>query len=160
MEQGGDGRRRDAADRHALESQPARANYLADPAGKRIAWVNENAVKAGHPYSPYLADHKQRTFGTIKAADGTILYYEMITPKLEPGKRYPVFFQHYGGPHSQTVSRAWESPLEQYIVDRGYIFFQIDNRGSANRGTAYRRPDLSCDGRRSRSPTSWPGRNG
>jgi dipeptidyl-peptidase-4 len=23
----------------------------------------------------------------------------MITPKLEPGKRYPVFFQHYGGPH-------------------------------------------------------------
>jgi dipeptidyl-peptidase-4 len=27
--------------------------------------------------------------------------------------------------------------MEQYIVDQGYIFFQIDNRGSANRGTAY-----------------------
>jgi dipeptidyl-peptidase-4 len=117
-------------------NQPAQS-YLADPAGKRIAWVNENAVKPGHPYYPYLADHKQRTFGTIKAADGTTLYYEMITPKLEPGKRYPVFFQHYGGPHSQTVGRAWSSPMEQYVVDRGYIFFQIDNRGSANRGTAY-----------------------
>ncbi|THD35757.1 MAG: S9 family peptidase [Sphingomonas sp.] len=117
-------------------NQPAQS-YLADPAGKRIAWVNENAVKAGHPYYPYLADHKQRTFGTIKAADGTTLYYEMITPKLEPGKRYPVFFQHYGGPHTQTVTRGWESPMEQYIVDRGYIFFQIDNRGSANRGTAF-----------------------
>jgi len=111
--------------------------YLADPAGKRIAWINENAVKPGHPYYPYLAEHKQRTFGTIKAADGTTLYWEMITPKLEPGKRYPVFFQHYGGPHSQTVTRGWESPMEQYIVDKGYIFFQIDNRGSANRATAY-----------------------
>ena len=35
-------------------NQPAQT-YLADPAGKRIAWVNENAVKPGHPYYPYLA---------------------------------------------------------------------------------------------------------
>ncbi|HEX4693486.1 MAG TPA: DPP IV N-terminal domain-containing protein [Sphingomonas sp.] len=111
--------------------------FLADTVGKRIAWINENALEPGHPYYPYLGEHKQRTFGTIKAADGTTLYWEMITPKLEPGKRYPVFFQHYGGPHSQTVTRGWESPMEQYVVDRGYIFFQIDNRGSANRGTAY-----------------------
>ena len=117
-------------------SQPPQS-FLADASGKRIAWINENAVKPGHPYYPYLGNHRERTFGTIKAADGTTLYYEMITPKLEPGKRYPVFFQHYGGPHSQTVTRGWESPMEQYIVDQGYIFFQIDNRGSANRGTAY-----------------------
>jgi dipeptidyl-peptidase-4 len=61
----------------------------------------------------------------------------MITPRLEPGKRYPVFFQHYGGPHSQTVSRAWGGAFQQYIVDRGYIWFQIDNRGSANRGKVF-----------------------
>lgn len=117
-------------------SQPPQT-YLADPAGKRIAWIIENAVKPGHPYYPYLGEHRERSFGTIKAADGTTLYYEMITPKLEPGKRYPVFFQHYGGPHTQTVTRGWENPMEQYIVSKGYIFFQIDNRGSANRGTAY-----------------------
>ena len=40
----------------------------------------------------------QITCGTFKADDGTTLYWEMITPKLVPGKRYPVFFQHYGGP--------------------------------------------------------------
>ncbi|MES2095405.1 MAG: DPP IV N-terminal domain-containing protein [Pseudomonadota bacterium] len=117
-------------------NQPPQS-YLADANGKRIAWINENAVQPGHPYYPYLAQHRTRSFGTIKAVDGTTLYYEMITPKMEPGKKYPVFFQHYGGPHSQTVTRGWESPMEQYIVDQGYIFFQIDNRGSANRGTAY-----------------------
>ena len=111
--------------------------YLADMTGQRLAWINENAVVPGHPYYPYLAQHRARSFGTIKAADGTELHYEMITPPLVPGKKYPVFFQHYGGPHSQTVTRGWESPLEQYIVGKGYIFFQLDNRGSPNRGKAF-----------------------
>ncbi|CAN5331974.1 S9 family peptidase [soil metagenome] len=111
--------------------------YLADTNGKRIAWVNENAIVAGHPYFPYLAAHRPTTFGTTKAADGSVLYWEMQTPVLEPGKKYPVFFEHYGGPHSQTVSRNWGSVLHQYLVSQGWIVFQIDNRGSANRGTAF-----------------------
>ncbi len=117
--------------------QPSQV-YLADASGKRIAWVNENAVTAAdHPYNPYLASHRERTFGTIKGPDGTVLHWEMVSPQREPGKRYPVFFQHYGGPHAQTVSKAWGGALQQYIVDRGYVWFQIDNRGSANRGKAF-----------------------
>nr|WP_233503696.1 S9 family peptidase [Sphingomonas psychrotolerans] len=117
--------------------QPSQV-YLAEASGKRIAWVNENAVTAAdHPYNPYLASHRERSFGTIKGPDGTELHWEMVSPKREPGKRYPVFFQHYGGPHAQTVSKAWGGALQQYIVDRGYVWFQIDNRGSANRGKAY-----------------------
>ena len=118
-------------------NQPAQL-YLADATGKRLAWVNENALNAAHPYHPYLASHQQRSFGTIKAEDGSTLYWEMITPPLEPGKKYPVFFQHYGGPGTgQQVTRAWNGVLPQYIVDRGYIYFQIDNRGSYNRGKAF-----------------------
>ncbi len=112
--------------------------YLADTAGKRVAWINENAVVPGHPYYPYLAAHRDTQFGTIKADDGSTLYYEMITPKLEPGKKYPVFFQHYGGPGTgQQVMRNWLGALPQYLVQHGYIFFQIDNRGSYNRGKAF-----------------------
>ncbi|WP_447406482.1 prolyl oligopeptidase family serine peptidase, partial [Clostridium perfringens] len=44
---------------------------------------------------------------------------------------------HYGGPGSQTVTRGWQGALPQYLVERGYIFFQIDNRGSPNRGRAF-----------------------
>lgn len=112
--------------------------YLADTTGKRISWIDQNAIAAGHPYYPFLAGHQPTRFGTIKAADGSTLYWEMITPPLAPGRRYPVFFQHYGGPGTgQQVTRAWGGALPQYLVDQGWIFFQIDNRGSYNRGKAF-----------------------
>jgi dipeptidyl-peptidase-4 len=121
-------------------SNPAQPpqQYLADTGGKRLAWINENAVTGAHPYAPFLADHQQTRFGTLKAADGTVLQWEMITPPLEPGRKYPVFFQHYGGPGTgQQVTRGWQGALPQYLVSQGWIFFQIDNRGSYNRGKAF-----------------------
>ena len=117
-------------------SQPPQV-YLADESGKRLTWVEENKLDASHPYAPYLANHRLPTFGTVKAADGSTLYWKMITPPLQPGKRYPVLFEHYGGPTSQTVTKGWTSPLEQAIVGLGYIYFDIDNRGSPNRGTDF-----------------------
>ena len=123
--------------RRSNPSQPTQV-YLADTAGQRLAWINENALQPGHPYYPYLQAHQTTRFGTIKAADGTPLYWEMITPPLKPGKKYPVFFEHYGGPGTgQQVTRAWGGALPQYLVSQGWIFFQIDNRGSYNRGTAF-----------------------
>ena len=122
--------------RRSNPSQPTQV-YLADTSGKRLAWINENAIQPGHPYHPFLASHRPTQFGTIRADDGSELHWEMITPPLEPGKRYPVFFQHYGGPGSQTVTRGWQGALPQFLVDQGYIFFQIDNRGSPNRGRAF-----------------------
>jgi dipeptidyl-peptidase-4 len=120
----------------SADRQPAQS-YLADGQGQRLAWIEENPLDADHPYAPYLASHRSAQYGTIPAEDGTPLHWMMITPELEPGKRYPVFFEHYGGPHAQTVDRGWRGALAQAIVDRGYIFFQIDNRGSANRGVEF-----------------------
>jgi len=131
----------DKAATHLLvtRSSPAQPPqvYLADATGKRVAWIEENRLDAGHPYAPYLAAHRPVSYGTLKAADGTTLHYEMITPKLEAGKRYPVFFEHYGGPTAQQVKRAWKNPMAQYWVSKGWIYFQIDNRGSSNRGAAF-----------------------
>jgi len=113
--------------------------YLADAAGKRISWLERNDIDASHPYAPYLPSLRPTTFGTIKAADGTTtLHYEMITPKLVPGKKYPVFMEHYGGPGAQQVVNKWNgASLAQYVVDQGYVYFQIDNRGASNRGTRF-----------------------
>nr|WP_294851271.1 DPP IV N-terminal domain-containing protein [uncultured Sphingomonas sp.] len=120
--------------------QPSQ-RYLADANGNRIAWIEENRVDASHPYAPYAASHEPVKFGSIKGPSGDTLYWRMITPhNMEVGKRYPVFFQHYGGPHNQSVTNGWMSELAQYIVDRGYIWFEIDNRGSANRGVAFEKP--------------------
>ncbi|MDP4575486.1 DPP IV N-terminal domain-containing protein [Qipengyuania sp. G39] len=114
--------------------------YLADQTGERLAWVEENALDAEHPYAPFLASHRPTQYGTIAAEDGTPLYWEMVTPEMESGKRYPVYFYHYGGPGPQIVNRGWSGALRQAIVDKGYIWFALDNRGSANRGVAFEQP--------------------
>ncbi|MBB5705880.1 S9 family peptidase [Sphingopyxis panaciterrulae] len=111
--------------------------YAASADGRRSGWISENRIDAKHPYAPYLAAHRPVTFGTMTATDGSTLHYRMITPELEAGKRYPVFVEHYGGPTAQEVTREWMKPFAQYLVSKGWIYFQIDNRGSANRGRAF-----------------------
>ena len=120
-------------------SQPSQS-YLADSSGARITWIEENALDGDHPYTPYLSSHVMPEFGTIPAEDGTELHYMMYLPEMEPGKRYPVFYYHYSGPGPQLVNRAWDGALAQAIVDRGYIYFVLDNRGSANRGVDFEQP--------------------
>lgn len=112
--------------------------YLADGSGKRLRWLSENAMTGDHPYGPYLASHAKTRFGMIKAADGSTLYTRIMTPPLEPGKQYPVFMLHYGGPGAgRVVTNQWGSPVYQYLVDRGWIVFAVDNRGTPDRGKAF-----------------------
>jgi len=128
---------------HALvtRSNPGQPSqtYLADAVGKRLTWVEENALNATHPYAPYLDSHVKPTFGTVAGPDGTPLHYRMLTPKLVAGKRYPVFFYVYGGPHGQQVTDDWHKslPLHEALVDKGWIVFTIDNRGTNRRGTKF-----------------------
>ncbi len=127
---------------YVTRSNPAQPpqSYLATPDGKRVAWIEENAVTGDHPYAPFLASHVAPEFGTIAAEDGTPLHWMMLKPKMEAGKRYPVFFSHYGGPGPQMVTKGWGGALAQSIVDKGYIYFVLDNRGSANRGVDFEQP--------------------
>lgn len=111
--------------------------YLADAAGRRIAWIEENRLDASHPYAPFLDSHETATFGTLPAADGTPIPWKMISPKREPGRRYPVFVQVYGGPSGGQVQRNWQNPIHQYLVDQGWIVFSVDNRGTPRRGRAF-----------------------
>lgn len=117
-------------------SQPPQS-YLADASGKRTQWLDQNALGPNHPYAPFLASHAATEFGTLKAADGSDLHYKMLKPAMAPGRRYPVFFTYYGGPGAQRVARDWSSPMHQAIVDKGYVVFVMDNRGTANRARAF-----------------------
>lgn len=112
--------------------------YLADAGGTRLRWLSENALDATHPYAPYMASHAKTVFGTIKAADGSTLYTKIITPPLEPGKRYPVFMIHYGGPGAgRQVTNQWGGALNDYLVQQGWIVYAVDNRGTPDRGKAF-----------------------
>jgi dipeptidyl-peptidase-4 len=114
--------------------------YLADAGGRRLAWIEENRLDASHPYAPFLGSHVAPVFGTLKAADGkTDIPYRMISPPRQPGKRYPVFVQVYAGPSGGQTIRSWgrDMPLHQYLVDRGWIVFSVDGRGTPRRGRAF-----------------------
>jgi dipeptidyl-peptidase 4 len=108
-----------------------------------LAWLNENRLDANHPYAPYLAQHQEPSFGTLKASDGQEMYYSLLKPKnFDPAKRYPVFVEVYGGPGVQRVQRTWmrTTPLHQYLAQQGWLVFMLDNRGSTNRGVAFEAP--------------------
>jgi dipeptidyl-peptidase 4 len=79
---------------------------------------------------------------TVKSAAGDTLYGALLKPRhLEPGRKYPVIVMVYGGPGVQAVHDMW-SPrlLWQHLADRGFVVFQLDNRGSAGRGPAFAEP--------------------
>ncbi len=102
--------------------------------GTLVTWLEHNEVQAGHPYYPYLKSHLPTEFGELKASDGQILHYSLIKPLgFDPSRRYPVFFNVYGGPHVQLVARRWGALLSQFMAQHGYIVFEMDNRGSYRR---------------------------
>jgi len=78
-------------------------------------------------------------FGTIKAEDGTELKTKLLLPNMVAGKRHPVFVQVYGGPGAgRQVTKSWGGgALHQYLVDRGWIVFSVDGRGTPDRGKAF-----------------------
>ena len=119
---------------------------LHDATGRRLAWLVENRIVAGHPYAPYLDRHVPPEFGTIPAADGTLLHYKVNKPAgYQAGRRYPAVLMVYGGPMGQAVTKHWASyPTDQLFTQRGYVVFELDNRGTGARGrkfdeTLYRR---------------------
>jgi dipeptidyl-peptidase-4 len=106
--------------------------------GSRIAWIEQNELKEGHPYWPYRDSLITPQFGSVKSDDGQDLYYRVYKPLgFARGKRYPVFMTYYGGPGRQYVNRAWGAHFEQYMAQHGYVVFALDNRGTPRRGRRF-----------------------
>lgn len=73
---------------------------------------------------------------TVKTPDGATLYARLIRPKgFEAGRKYPAIVFVYGGPHAQAVRNCWTGlKWEQALAHKGFVVWQVDNRGSAGRG--------------------------
>ena len=122
-------------------AQPPQVS-LHDADGKLRVQLLENRLDANHPDAPYLADNSMPEFGTLTAADGQTLYYRIFKPAhFDPAKRYPAIVDVYGGPGIQRVLDNWTgSSFTQILTRGGYVVFQLDNRGTAFRGTAFQSP--------------------
>ncbi len=116
---------------------------LHQPNGERIAWIEANALDENHPISSYISQLVTPEFGSIRSDDQSVdLYYKLYKPvDFIPGKKYPVIINVYGGPHAQRVINQWEGAnFTQILLQQGYLVFQLDNRGSNYRGTAFEFP--------------------
>jgi len=125
-------------DTHSSSEQPPSVT-LRNPDGSVREALVANTLDASHPYAPYLDAHNPSTFGTLEASDGQLLYYQLTAPKqFEPGKRYPVIVDVYGGPGvTGRVRNAWGNLFRQFLVQSGYVLFTLDNRGTAMRGVKF-----------------------
>ena len=110
--------------------------------GTRVAYLLENRLDDQHPDAPYRADNSLPEFGTIAAADGQLLHYRLFKPAhFDPSRHYPAIVDVYGGPGVQRVLDNWSAASFTQILTRaGYVVFQLDNRGTASRGTAFQSP--------------------
>src|SRR5581483_3538141 len=78
---------------------------------------------------------------SFPSRDGVALHGAIYRPpQVEPGRRYPVIVEVYGGPHVQMVYDGWGNTVDlraQYLARQGFLVFKVDNRGSARRGHAF-----------------------
>ena len=80
----------------------------------------------------------------VKARSGDLLLDVcMIKPvNFDPSKKYPVIIEVYGEPAGSTVQDSWGGgdQWNQYLVNQGYIYVSIENRGAnAPRGREWRK---------------------
>jgi dipeptidyl-peptidase-4 len=76
----------------------------------------------------------------FKGPDGSEFYGRLIKPAgFEPGKKYPVVVDVYGGPGvGSPVRNAWSGVnMDQVYAHKGYVVWQCENRGISGRGHAF-----------------------
>lgn len=90
--------------------------------------VEENkelAAKAKQHELPLLE------YGTIAIDDVELNYVERRPPHFNPNKKYPVLFQQYSGPGSQSVNKRFAVDFQSYVAaNLGYVVVTVDGRGT------------------------------
>jgi len=97
--------------------------------------VNNNEVNT------YLEDHlyAPRELFSFTTSDGQKLDGYLIKPVgFDPGKRYPMMLDIYGGPGSQTVFNSFgTNGWHQWLAQQGFVVASVNNRGNGGYGAAF-----------------------
>lgn len=72
-----------------------------------------------------------KIYGTINVDGVELNYVERRPPHFDEKKRYPVLFQQYSGPGSQSVDKKFNVDFQSYIAaGLGYVCVTVDGRGT------------------------------
>ena len=121
-------------DRHSSRALPPRLTLHAAADGKLMSVLQDRDTKVTAEYELLPAQ-----LMTFPGADGAVFHASLIKPAgFDPAKKYPAIVEVYGGPHAQNVKDAWRgADFAQYLAHRGFVIWQMDNRGTAGRGHAW-----------------------
>ena len=71
---------------------------------------------------------------TIPTIDGFLMPAQILKPKdFNPGKKYPLIFNIYGGPSAPTVFNRWQGLslfFDNMLLNRGYLVVKFDHRSA------------------------------
>jgi dipeptidyl-peptidase 4 len=145
---------------------PPRTELVSLPEHKVVRTLVENSR-----LREAVAKLRKGTAGFMKLAAGPGLQLDgwvMKPANFDSTRRYPVFYEVYGEPASQTVLDRWTGPgylWNLMLTQRGYVVASVDNRGTpAPRGRVFRKSIYQKVGvinsgdqaAAARSMRSWP----
>lgn len=109
--------------------------------GKKLYTIEDNAS-----FKERVAQYgfAKKDLFSFTTSEGVTLNGWMIKPAdFNANKKYPVLMYVYGGPGSQQVSNAYDSPFDfawyQMLAQKGYIVVCTDGRGTAGRGDDFKK---------------------
>ena len=105
--------------------------------GNQIAVVHEPDRSAADEF-----DLLPSEFVQVQASDGSTLYGRLIRPAgFHKHRKYPAIVMVYGGPGVESVRNVWSGAnWEQMMAQRGYVIWELDNRGTIGRGHTFETP--------------------
>jgi len=109
---------------------------LCDDKGKVLKTLEDNKAVSdfitNHAYSPQENFHFKTRYGV--ELDG----YMIKPSNFDPNKKYPMVMDVYGGPESHEVFNKFnDGAWAQWLAQNGYVVVNVNNRGSANYGSAF-----------------------
>ena len=133
---------------HAIDMNPKATVYLdnfstMDDPGRTVLRSLDSGRELPFHEKKSVSDYAlvPPEYRLLDAPDGAKVGLVLMRPKaLEPGKKYPLVAYVYGMPGFATIHDAWGGDrylFHQFLVQRGFVVAQIDDRTSAIRGHKY-----------------------
>ncbi len=115
--------------------------YVMNAPGGKITQLTRSLSPGIDPQ--YLVAPEHVRFASFDGTEIPGLLYRPLT--ADPEHRVPALVWVHGGPGGQ--SRVGYSPLIQYLVNHGYLLYEINNRGSSGYGKTFYAMDDRRHGR-------------
>ncbi len=108
--------------------------------GRKVRTIEDN-TGLSQTLSEY--SYVEKEFFDLNVNGADLNGYVLKPVGFDSTQKYPVLMYVYGGPGSQTVTRAFGSgqrPMwHQYLANQGYVVVSVDNRGTGARGREFKK---------------------